>query len=279
MKKDEHKESRELGLEFAAICGKHFLKLKHLHYGYWTGDLNLDITNLHIAQENYTDFLISHIPDGVKTILDVGGGLGHIAKKLVDMGYHVDCVSPSPFLNEQIRSLLPSTSQVFECMYEQFQTQCKYDLVLFSESFQYIRMDEALERTTKLLSDNGYLLICDIFKRDVDKNAVFSGGHKLSKFQQFLAKYPFQPVEDIDITEQTAPNLDIFNDTIRNVVGPILNSSVGYLADRYPLAVKFLRWKYRKKIEQTYHKYFNSARTSEDFRKYKTYRLLLYRKT
>lgn len=279
MSRHTAKGSRELGLELAAICGKHFLKLKHLHYGYWTKDLQLDITNLHIAQENYTDFLVSHIPNGVKTILDVGGGTGQTAKKLIDIGYHVDCVSPSPFLNEQTRSLLPNTSQVFECTYEQFQTQCKYDVVLFSESFQYVRLDKALEKTLTLLNNGGYLLICDFFKMDVNGNGVMHGGHKLAKFQQCIAQYPFELIEDIDITEQTAPNLDIFDDTVRNVVGPVLDSSLHYLANRYPLMVKFLRWKYRKKIERTYRKYFNSGRTSEDFRKFKTYRLLLYKKT
>jgi len=284
MNRHERKDSRELGLELAAICGKHFLKLTHLHYGYWTGDLPLDITNLHIAQENYTDFLVSHIPNGVKTILDVGCGLGQIAKRLVDMGYRVDCVSPSPFLNKQVRLLLPNTSQVFECTYEQFQTQCKYDVVLFGESFQYVRLDEALEKTAGLLNNGGYLLICDVFKMDVIKmnvikNGALGGGHKLAKFHQWIAQYPFELVEDIDITEQTAPNLDIFDGTIRNVVGPVLDSGFGYLANRYPLTVKFLRWKYRKKIERTYQKYFNGGRTSEDFKKFKTYRLLLYKKT
>ena len=273
------KGSRELGLEMAAICGKHFLKLKHLHYGYWTNDLQLDIANLHIAQENYTNFLISHVPEGVKTILDVGCGLGQTAKKLIDMGYHVDCVSPSPFLNEQIRLLLPNTSQVFECTYEQLQTPCTYDVVLFSESFQYVRMDKALEKTLTLLNNGGYLLICDVFKMDVKVNGLLGGGHKLAKFHQQTAQYPFELVLDIDITEQTAPNLDIFDDTVRNVVGPILDSGIAYLTDRYPLMVKVLRWKYRKKIDRTYQKYFNGGRTSEDFRKFKTYRLLLYKKT
>jgi len=279
MNRHTAKGSRELGLELAAICGKHFLKLKHLHYGYWTGDLQLDITNLHIAQENYTDFLVSHIPEGVKTILDVGCGLGQMAKTLVDMGYRVDCISPSPFLNKQVRLLLPNASQVFECTYEQFQTQCKYDMVLFSESFQYVHLEKALEKTLTLLNDGGYLLICDVFKRNVAGNGVMHGGHKLVKFHQLMAQHPFELAEDIDITEQTAPNLDIFDDTVRNVVGPVLDSGFGYLANRYPLTVKFLRWKYRKKIERTYHKYFNGGRTSEDFKKFKTYRLLLYRKT
>jgi SAM-dependent methyltransferase len=272
------KGSRELGLEFAAICGKHFLKLKHLHYGLWTGDLELDITNLHIAQEKYTDFLVSHVPNDVKTILDVGGGLGQTAKKLIDMGYHVDCVSPSPFLNKQIRSLLGNKSRVIECTFEQLETKGRYDVILFSESFQYIRLEKSLEKTFKLLNDGGYLLICDVFKMNVNGNIALGGGHKLAKFHDCIAQHPFELLEDIDITEQTAPNLDLLDDTLRNVVSPVLESSFNYLVSTHPLMVKFLRWKYRKKIDRIYRKYFNGGRTSEDFRKYKTYRLFLYKK-
>ncbi len=47
-----------------------FLKLNHLHYGYWTDGLKVDIANVHIAQENYANFLISHIPKSAKKILD-----------------------------------------------------------------------------------------------------------------------------------------------------------------------------------------------------------------
>ena len=56
MKKDKKTVSREIGVEIAAICGKYFLKLDHLHYGYWTDGLEVDIANVHIAQENYADF-------------------------------------------------------------------------------------------------------------------------------------------------------------------------------------------------------------------------------
>ena len=51
--------SREVRLELAVIGGKYLLNLEHLHYGYWTDDLELNIANLHKAQENYTDFLFS----------------------------------------------------------------------------------------------------------------------------------------------------------------------------------------------------------------------------
>ena len=74
MKKRPAITSRDLGLEFAAICGKHFLGLEHLHYGYWPEGLPVSINNLRTAQENYTSFLLSQIPAGVRTILDVGCG-------------------------------------------------------------------------------------------------------------------------------------------------------------------------------------------------------------
>ena len=75
MKKKSKKEvSREIGLEISYLFGKYFLKLEHLHYGYWKEGLAVDIGNLRIAQDVYAKFIISHIPSGVKTILDVGCG-------------------------------------------------------------------------------------------------------------------------------------------------------------------------------------------------------------
>lgn len=274
----ETKSSRELGLEFAARSGKHFLKLEHLHYGYWSKGLDVDIANLHKAQQSYTHFLVSHIPDGVKTILDVGCGTGHIAKELIDIGHVVDCVSPSPFLSEQASSLLAETSQIFQCRYEELETSCRYDMVLFSESFQYVNLAQGLEQTVRFLNDGGYLLICDIFKTAAKGNCILGGGHELCKFHRQIEQHPFELVLDEDITEQTAPNIDILDDALKNVLAPLLNSGQSFLSGRYPLIVKFLRWKYRKKIDKMSAKYFSDGRSSEDFKRFKTYRLFLYRK-
>ena len=265
-------------MELAAICGKHFLKLDHLHYGYWSPDLPVDIANLNKAQQKYTDFLVSHVPGGVKTILDVGCGTGQNARRLIDMGCQVDCVSPSPFLSEQARSLLPETSRIFECPYEQLDTQRRYDMVLFSESFQYISLDKAIEKSCTVLNPDGYLLICDVFKTGADGHGTVGGGHRMAKFHRQMTNWPFVLVRDIDITDQTAPNLDLLDDTMKNVVAPVFEGGLAFLSNRYPLTVKFLMWKYRKKIRRTYAKYFNGQRRSNDFKRLKTYRLLLYRR-
>ena len=274
----QQKSSREVGLEIAVIVGKYLLNLEHLHYGYWTGDLEVNIANLHKTQENYIDFLFSQIPESVETILDVGCGLGQTAKKLIDGGYRVDCVSPNPFLSEQVRSLLGNKSQIFECLYEQMETEKRYDLVLFAESFQYIPLEKALKQTMKFLNNEGYLLICDVFKMEAKGKCMIGGGHKLMKFHQGIALYPFELIIDADITDKTMQNLDLLDDAVKNVIAPALDSSLRFLQSRYSLTVKFLRWKYRKRINKMYDKYFDDKRTADEFKKFKSYRLFLYRK-
>jgi len=278
MRKDKKTDSREIGLEVGAICGKYFLKSQHLHYGYWTGELEVDIANLRIAQENYAKFLISHIPDGVKTILDVGCGTGEIAKKLVDMGYQVDCVSPSPFLTKRAREVLGNTSHIFDCYYEELQTENRYDVILFGESFQYVDLQKALDTTIEFLTKGGHLLICDFFKKDVKGNSVLGGGHELTKFYDLIAQCPFELVKDLDITEETSPTTDIYDDALQKAVRPVVGLVFDFLNDRYPIASKFLRWKYKKQMNKINEEYLSGGRISEDFRKFKSYRLFLYKK-
>jgi SAM-dependent methyltransferase len=278
VKKSKKGISRELGLEVGSICGQYFLKLEHLHYGYWTGDIEIDIANLHIAQDEYAKFVISHIPDGVKSILDVGCGTGQIAKKLLDMGYQVDCVSPCPFLKKQASELLGNRSYVFECFYENLQTVNRYDMVLFCESFQYIDMEQALSNTNKFLKNGGYLLICDIFRKDVLDKAFMGGGHSLTRFYNLIAKSSFRLIENVDITEQTAPNMDLLDDVMESVVRPVVSAGVRFFESRNPITLKLLRWKYRKKINKVHKKHLEGHKTGENFKKYKSYRLFLYKK-
>jgi SAM-dependent methyltransferase len=280
MKKRPAITSRDLGLEFAAICGKHFLGLEHLHYGYWPQGLTVNINNLRTAQENYTNFLLSQIPAGVKTILDVGCGSGHTSKRLSEMGYKVACVSPSPVLSAKVRELMGDTCNIYECKYEDLQTEDKFDLVLFSESFQYIKVRRSLDKTLSILNPGGYLLVCDVFRKDLEQDQKgVGGGHTLSRFYSQAKENSFEQVKDIDITNQTMPNMDLLDDTLKNVVRPIIDSTINFLGGRYPFASKVIQWLYRKKIDKAYQKYFYGNRASVDFVKLKYYRLLLYRYT
>ena len=148
-------DSKEVGLELGLVLGRYFLKTDDLHYGYWPEDLEVDVVNFPKAQKNYSDFIFSHIPEGTQKILDVGSGSGNFAKRLIDNKFLVDCVSPSKYLTNQIHDKLGDSVEVFPCIYEDVQTEKRYDLILFSESFQYINIRSALDICSKLLSKNG----------------------------------------------------------------------------------------------------------------------------
>lgn len=278
MNKRKKVDSKEIGLEIGLNIGKHVFHTEHLHYGYWTKGLDINLNNLPQAQENHSDYIISHIPKGSKTILDVGCGVGRIALKLINIGYNVDCVSPSSVFTEYTRNLLGDKSHIFECNYEELQTDNQYDVILFSESFQYVNLEKAVQKSVKYLNDGGYLLICDFFKINSKEKGVIGGGHKLVRFYDLISQAPLKPIKDIDITNQIAPNLDLVNKFLTNVGQPVWNLSFQFLNSNYPLLSKFIQWKYRKKIERINRKYFSGLRNAENFSRCKSYRLLLYKK-
>lgn len=277
-KKNKTEISREVGLEIGSMLGKFFFQSDHLHYGYWDKNLKVEMANLRIAQEEYMKFLTSHIPAGVKSILDVGCGTGQIAKSLLDNGYRVNCVSPSPFLKKCANELLGDKSEVFECFYENLPVQGQYDLVMFSESFQYIKIEQSLAKTEKLLNNGGYLLISDFFRINLTEKPFMGGGHRMGKFEDLISKTPFKLVEKIDITNETAPNVDLLGQGLEKVGKPAWEAGERFLESRFPILLKLVKWKYKKKVDKITNKYFGGGITGENFKKDKRYLFLLYKK-
>jgi ubiquinone/menaquinone biosynthesis C-methylase UbiE len=270
--------SKETGLQIALLLGRYFLRTEHLHYGYWTDDLTVDLLNLPKAQENHSEFIISHIPERAKNVLDVGCGVGTFALKLTNLGYQVDCVSPSLVLTKHATNVLGGRSRISQCRYEELETDNRYDVILFSESFQYVNMKKALEKSHRFLADGGHLLICDFFRTEAEGESALRGGHRLVDFYDLIAQSPFNCIEDIDITTQTAPSVRLVDEFLTDVGLPVWSLIMQFLSSNYPLISKFLQWKYRKKIERVNRKYFSGTRNAENFVRFKSYRLLLYSK-
>ena len=277
MKESKKTISREIGLEIGHIVGKGLFQLDHLHYGLWKKGLEPSILNLHIAQDEYCKFIISHIPAEVKSILDVGCGAGAFSKRLVDLGYKVDCVCPTEYQNKLVEKLLGETSEIFKCKFEDIQTSKKYDMIQFCESFQYIDLDRVLDIASSLLNPGGYVLICDFFKKCSDACAI-KGGQKLDKFLDLLGKSSFKIIEDIDITAETAPNIDLVDRTTKEVIVPLAGAVERFFQSQHPIVLKLIKWKYRKKIAKVEKKYLTDEKSGKNFSQYKTYRLFVCRK-
>jgi SAM-dependent methyltransferase len=283
MTKREKVDTRDIGLQIGLIFGQFFLKTSHLHYGYWPEDLEVNIDNFPEAQKNYTNFLMSHISDDVKSILDVGCGVGENAEILLAKGHQVDCVSPSKFLSDVTRQKVGDRIELFECFFEDIQTEKKYDMILFSESFQYIKMDKAFQKCMNLLKDDGYILICDFFKIPGEGARPMGGGHRLAKFNRVIGEFPFNKIKEIDITEYTAPNIDLVDQVLRQVAMPIQGILSNLLHTNYKILSKIsgfiAQLFFRKKLEKIKFKYFSGERNAENFKKFKRYYLFLYQKS
>lgn len=276
-------EYRDMGLEIALVMARYFFHTDYLHYGYWTEDLAVQPDNILRAQENYCELLLAHIPAGTKTILDVGCGTGKFTQELLSRGYCVDCVSPSGLLTRQARQRLPGEQTFFECKYEDLQTERRYDLILFSESFQYVPLERAFENSEKFLAPNGHLLICDFFGSDMREDrpterSPLNGGHSLRKFYDGLERHHYDVLHDQDITAQTAPNLDLVHGLLNEVAFPIYRSVSNALKQNQPLLHKLLMRVYRKKLAKLRRRYTGSARTGATFACFKSYRLLVLQK-
>ena len=273
-------DSKEVGLVAGLNLFHFFLGSRDLHYGLWQDDLEVCVQNLPQAQKRYSDFLLSHIPDGVRRVLDVGCGAGGVATELLARGYHVEGVSPSPLLSEAARQQAGADFKIHQGRFEDvsFDEDEKFDLVMFSESFQYINLDTVLLDAQQRLRPGGYVLICDFFKTNEPGRSVIGGGHPIDKFRAALQASGLELLEDKDITRETAPNLDIVDQMGRELLLPTFKL-IGYaFSSNHPWLAKILRWKYGRKIRKIHRKYLSGERNAESFARYKVYRLLLLRK-
>jgi SAM-dependent methyltransferase len=285
--KKEKMQSRELGL----VLGQQLLGVDDLHYGLWDDDLELKITNLAQAQQRYTELLLSNFPDPKDNVrvVDIGCGTGHILSQLLGRGYHVDGVIPSKSLSKLVNQRLEKhpghDTQLFECKFEDFpasQFEQRYDVALFSESFQYIPMDASFSILQRILKPGGLLVICDFFKTEHHGDGQpgdrsFGGGHPMDEFYEKVKQTPFSLLRDEDITRRVSPNLALLNDLLQNTIKPVGITLGQYLHSNYPKLSWIATKLFRKKFNKLNYKYFSGHRSKEVFERYKTYHLLVYK--
>ncbi|MEC9474818.1 MAG: class I SAM-dependent methyltransferase [Candidatus Neomarinimicrobiota bacterium] len=276
-KKKEKVSSKEVGLEIGLVISRFLYKTEHLHYGYWPDDLAIIPENVRKAQDLHSKLIIDAIPANVETILDVGSGSGGLAEKLIDKGYKVHCVSPSEYLADAIEEKLGDKVKVFRSTCQDLELEQQYDLVVFSESFQYVQVNQAIEKSIEALKPNNHLLICDFFRQPGTGRRPLGGGHGWDWFQNALKEYPLIEIINKDITKETARTMDLFNDMLNDVALPISSLSGRYMDSNFPKSMKLFRWAFRKHLTKINEIYFSGYLTSKMFNKMKTYRLLLYK--
>lgn len=206
------------------------LGLKHLHYGLWDGE-PLTLDGMQQAQQRYANRLESHIPDGVRTILDVGCGTGSFSAQLKKSGYTLEGLSPDP---HQQKLYAERVGEPFHlARFQDHELTKTYDLVMMSEVAQYIWLPKffpAVLRTVR----GGHLLLADYFKIPVDGELPKGSGHPLETFLEEAEKHGLQLELREDITEASLPTLELGRKLIDERIEPAMHLLGETLESRHP---------------------------------------------
>jgi len=284
----EHMSSRELGL----VLAQQLLDVEDLNYGLWDADLEVSMGNIALAQQRYTDMLLALLEQLLADcreprLLDVGCGTGHMLQRLLELGYRVDAVNPSAHLNklvcERLAALPVTDTTLYETGFEALpfeQLQQHYDVLLFSESFQYIPLPDIFTQAPGLLRPGGRLVICDFFKTAAHNDGErgdrsFSGGHVLADFYRAVDASDFHISHDEDLTMRVSPNIALLDEWLTQRLHPALLSIDDYLLGAWPRITRVLKWLARRKLARAHYKYLSGHRSQAVFEKYKSYRLLV----
>lgn len=281
-KKKKKESSRLVGLDIALKVSSFVTGKEHLHYGLWE-KLDVTLENLGKAQEAYTNLLFKYLPKKEPQkkleILDIGGGAGENAKKLIERGHRVTIIVPSKILAEHAKINTNKKAEILITTFEDYIPKYNsFDLCLFAESFQYIPIKTALKKASILLKNNGEILIADCFRSDKKQIGIIrqpGGGASLKSMEKELEIQKFKILVRKEITKLVAPSVEL-EQKFYNTLGFSINRIVTSLNVNRPITLKFLKIVYkiffskrrRKRLEK---RLFENTRTADSFIKYNHY--------
>jgi 2-polyprenyl-3-methyl-5-hydroxy-6-metoxy-1,4-benzoquinol methylase len=234
-------------------------KSEHLHLGYCDNPDEEFVSNrdLRKAQENYLELCMQTIPEEVRSVMDVGCGTGEMLKRMADKNLRVKGMVPDPLLCEKIGRKVGPENVVLSKFEDYAAAGETFDLVLFMESFGYIRnMDATLAKAASLLNPGGYILISDFFAKKRDKKDLFSKNfHNLDDFQAASAALSdLEVVFHKDITANTLPTIRFCNAMIFDYVLPIADVVATSIKEsstvkKKPYLIKLFNLLFKKKLK------------------------------
>ena len=243
------------GLDLELFFCTEILKLTSLHYGYWEEREKLTEENkkltldcLRAAQQKYTDMLIEAIPKHVKSILDVGCGIGDVSRALSKLEYDVTAISPDSnhakyFENHRSKLTFLQTK------FEDLQIDNKFDLILMSESQNYFPTEIGFRQCVTLLLPKGYLLIAGMFQKD-SSSEITVVPNTIEDYIKIAEKHGLLLIENVDITQNVLPTVGFIHESMQNYVEPSRKMLNQFISSISPLKSWFIKFIFRKQINE-----------------------------
>ncbi|HUV32432.1 MAG TPA: methyltransferase domain-containing protein [Devosiaceae bacterium] len=276
-------DTRNEGLDVMMHVARAFADSPWLHYGLWEPGERANFPNLRAAQERYVDKLMTFLPPPPRRVLDIGGGTGEMARLLAGKGYAVDMITPSAAQAKLARQRLGDAGRVFETRFQDFGGERRYDVCLWSESFQYVPLKDSLPGMKHLLAEDGAVVIADCFRSPAYTGGrAPGGGHRYRAFLEAVRETGYAIEADEDLTEAAAPTFVLDQTVYRDFVAPVAAQLSGSLKARRPLvhglaALGYRIFTKRAEREAMTARLAADYRTPEAFKAANTYRFVRLR--
>ena len=175
--------------------------VRYLHYGLF----EREDEPIGEAQERSTRMLLERLPPPPARLLEVGIGLATTLKRLTDMGYDAEGITPDDKQIAMVQARYGDAVRVHCAAFESFVSDRRYDVILFQESSQYIE-SEALFAKAKTLSDR--VIVLDEFAmQPLDTPGAL---HSYEGFLAAAQRHGFTVVEDLDLSKMAPPTVRYF---------------------------------------------------------------------
>ncbi|MCK4830285.1 methyltransferase domain-containing protein, partial [bacterium] len=211
-----------------------------LHYGFFNTKETFtpSIESLVKGQRQFQEEVLNLIPSDIKSLLDVGTGTGDVAEEISTKDIQVTTISPDPNQAQWVKSRLNSNLNFELTKFEDFIPKQKFDCILFSESSNYVSLQELFSLSRINLKESGYLIIAAPFL--LHKSESFPDMHLLDDFYQYCNGENWKIEISKDYTNETAPTLWIGQQLLENHVPPTVKLLKKYIKHQAPWYIRLL---------------------------------------